>query len=161
MPYAARLLATTLLASTALLLHPGAARAEEDSAVRIPIRVQVIAASRSPGGVDPKLEALRTRLEDFAFASYRMVEETSVESAMKSSTSLPLPGGRTMAIVPLRFASSGKLRVHVTVKSPKQRVLVDAEYDIEPGGDLLVGGMKYKDGALLVAIHHGQGAGKR
>jgi hypothetical protein len=36
----------------------------------------------------------------------------------------------------------------------ERRKLVDADYAIAPCKDLIVGGMKQKDGALLDALHH-------
>lgn len=137
---------------------PDAAQAKDPA----PVRVQVIAATaqegKAPGSeVDERLAPLRSRLGDFAFSTYKLVEEKRLELVLEKQQSLSLPGGRTLHITPKHVEASGKLRVHLLVKSRRARHLVDADYSIEPGGDILVGGMRLKKGgALMVAIHHGE-----
>jgi hypothetical protein len=158
----------TLAAALALALlatAAGRAKAEEPPAppveveqgapTSVQIEVQVISASAQPGEVDPRLVTLQKRLRDFAFASYRIVSEKSVVLGLKSQEKLALPGNRTLEITPRRFEKAGKLRVHLHLRSDKNAKLIDADYAIEPGGDILVGGPRLEDGTLLVFIHHG------
>jgi hypothetical protein len=120
----------------------------------VEVRVQIIAASRGPGGVDPKLGPLERRLRDFAFTSYRVLSDQTLILGLNSEDTLALPDNRSLEITPRKFERSGKIRVHLHLRNAKQVKLVDAEYAIEPGGDLLVGGMKHADGSLLIALHH-------
>lgn len=141
---------------------PVDAASDAEQAVPAPVRVQVIAATtqegKAPGSeVDERLAPLRSRLGDFAFSTYELVEEKRLQLVLQKQQSLSLPGGRTLQITPKLVEASGKLRVHLLVKSRRARHLVDADYSIEPGGDILVGGMRLKKGgALMVAIHHGE-----
>lgn len=154
---------TALLLSLAgFLAFAPSARATgggSDAAVAVPIQVQVIAASVKETGkepeIDKRLSRLRKRLSDFAFSSYRLVEEKSLLLALNREESLALPGERTLVITPRAFEKNGKIRVHLLIRSSRATNLVDTDYSIEPGGDILVGGMKLEDGALLVAIRHG------
>lgn len=157
-----RLRSTPLLAACAALAFSLPARAadpvavvEEGAPTQVVIGIQVIAASHEPGGIDPKLRKLSRRLQDFAFTSYRVLDEQRVTLGPRGEKSVPLPGGRQLVVAPRRYEASGKVRLRLTILSPKRSKLVDADYSIEPGGDLIIGGMRLDDDALLVALHHG------
>lgn len=144
--------------AAALLLVPchatAAAEAEPGAPTAVEITVQVIAASNGPRGIDKRLLQLQKRLKDFSFSSYELLSEHSFRLDLNSEETLPLPDGRTLEITPRKFERSGMIRVHLHVRAGNQTKLVDTEYAIERGGDLVVGGMKHGDGALLLALHH-------
>ena len=146
------LFATVLSAS---LAWAGPAEVEPGAPSSVTIQVLVIAASNTGEGVDPRLEKLQKRLKDFSFSSYQVLTEQTLTLDLNSEEKIALPGGRSLEITPRKFEKSGKIRIHLHVLSESQAKLVDAEYAIEPGGDLLVGGMKHGDGSLLIALHHG------
>ncbi len=146
------LLLATLPAPPALA-GPGQPHRGAPTAVRID--VQVISASTARGPTDPRLLRLKSRLSQFAFASYRLVSEKSVVLRLRSEEVLPLPGHRSLEIVPRRFEASGRLRVHLHLNGERNEKLIDADDAVEPGGDLLVGGPRVGNTTLLVFIHHG------
>lgn len=132
-----------------------AAEAEAGAPTSVRIVVQIINASAAPGEVDARLLRVQKRLSDFKFASFRLLSEKSLTLGLKSQETMALPGNRSLEITPRRFEKGGKLRVHLHLKSDKNLKLIDTDYAIEPGGDLLVGGPKMDDGTLVVFIHHG------
>lgn len=142
-----------VLASSLAFADP--AEVEPGAPTTVTIQVLVIAASNGPERVDAKLEKLQKRLKDFSFSSYQVLSEHTLTLGLNSEEKVALPGNRSMEITPRKFEKSGKIRVHLHVRSETQAKLVDAEYAIEPGGDLLVGGMKHGEGSLLIALHHG------
>jgi len=152
----------TLLAAA---LAPAAARAdlappreERDPAVNL--TVHVIRASEAPGGVDPQLAPLQKRLSNFRFSSLRLVNETPVSLAVDGRGTIALPGGRRLVVTRLRPRPDDppqKLRLHLRLSSASQApqaALLDADYLIARGGDLLVGGPRLEDGTLLLFLHH-------
>ena len=147
-----------LLLGAALLLAPtragAAAEAEPGAPTTVEITVQVIAASNGSRGVDKRLAQLQKRLKDFNFSSYELLSEHTFKLGLNSEETLPLPDGRSLEVTPRKFERSGMIRVHLHVRAENQTKLVDTEYAIERGGDLVVGGMKHGDGALLLALHH-------
>jgi len=145
-----------LVGSSARATEAGAAEAEAGAPTSVRIDVQVISASSAPGEADPRLAKVSKRLGDFKFASYRLVSEKTVTLGLKSQETLALPGQRALEITPRKFEKSGRLRVHLHLRSEKNAKLIDTDYAIEKGGDLLVGGPKTDDGTLLVFLHHGQ-----
>ena len=74
---------------------------------------------------------------------------------LRSEEVLSLPGHRSLEIVPREFERSGKLRVHLHLYNDSHQKLIDADYLVAPGGDLLVGGPRTGDETLLIFIHHG------
>ena len=98
-----------------------------------------ISASAKAGPTDPRLARLQKKLTDFAFASYRLVAEKNVTLRLHSEEVLRLPGRRTLEIAPRQFERNGRLRVHLHLNSEQNEKLIDADYAVEPGGDLLVG----------------------
>jgi hypothetical protein len=104
--------------------------------------------------MDPRLGTLEKRLHDFAFTSYQLLTENTLTLNLNTEYRLGLPDKRSLVIAPRKFERSGKIRVHLHLLNPKQVKLIDAEYAIEPGGELLLGGMKHADGSLLIALHH-------
>lgn len=150
-----------LLGTTLLLLIAAApagarprAEAETGAPTAVAIQIQIIEASRGPGGIDPKLTGLQKRLRDFSFTSYHLLSEQTLTLSLNTQQTLALPDKRSLEITPRKFERSGMIRIHLHVRSARQVKLVDAEYAIEPGGELLVGGMKHGDGSLIVALRH-------
>lgn len=149
----------------AALVVAGPAWADESAAApeveagaptTVKIDLQVISASTAAGEADPRLARVQKRLKDFNFASYRIVSERSLSLGLKSRETLDLPGGRKLEIQPRKFEKSGRVRVHLHLRSEKNSKLIDTDYAVDKGGDLLVGGPKTEDGStLLVFLHHG------
>jgi hypothetical protein len=132
------------------------AEAEPGAPTSVNIRLQVIEGSSSPGEVDPRLEKVRKRLTDFRFASLRLASEKQLKLGLRTREVVALPGDRALEVTPRKFERGGKLRVHLHLKSPANAKLIDADYAIEPGGDLLVGGLASGQEKLLLLLHHGE-----
>jgi hypothetical protein len=125
-----------------------------DAPKSVKIDVQVISATTGNAGVDPRLEKIRKNLSEFKYSSYQVISEKTVGLSMNSKETVQLPEKYVLELTPKSIEPNGMIRVHLNVRSEKQAKLVDTEYAIAPGKDLVVGGMKQKDGALLVALHH-------
>ncbi len=153
----------TLLALGATLLAPGLAKADEPrveaepgAPTSVAIELQVVEGSMTPDPhPDPALAKLRKRLADFRFASFRLIHERSLKLGLKSREVVSLPGDRSLEVTARKFERSGKMRVHLHLKSPSNRKIVDTEYAIEPGGDLVVGGVNTNSDKLILLLHHG------
>src|SRR5690606_37386752 len=114
-----------LLGAASLFVHavearaeaPEPAQAEETTLApaqeppRVPaqeptsVHVQVIAATaqegKAPGSeIDVRLASLQNRLTDFAFSTYRLVDEKRLALVLERHETLHLPGGRTSHIPP-------------------------------------------------------------
>jgi hypothetical protein len=148
-----RVVHSCLLIVGTLLLGLGEARAES-SPPSVKIDLLVIAGTMGTGGVDPKLEKIRKRLSDFKYSTYQLLSEQTLALSVNAPQTVPLPDKYTLEVTTLKIEPSGMIRIHLHVHGENQRKLVDTEYAIAPGGDLLVGGMKHEGGALMVALHH-------
>jgi hypothetical protein len=151
--FATALLAASLLAGPARA-DDGPARSEAGAPATVTLDVQIIAPSPAKGEVDKRLTRLSKRMSDFNFQSYRLLSEQPVVLGLDSREKLSLPGNRTLELRPRLFEKNGKLRVRLSLYGKSEAKLVDADYAIDPGGEILVGGPKHEDGTLMVYIRH-------
>lgn len=133
-----RALALLLLAVPALAADP-----------QVSITVQVVHATKTGNQVDPALEKLKKRMADFGFTSYKLLETRVLVLAFGSEGTVDLPGGKKFVVKPEQLEPDGKLRIHAHVAGEAK-----VTYSIEPGKDLLVGGVPYEDGKLVLVITH-------
>jgi hypothetical protein len=127
----------------------------------VQIDVRVIAASHGNTGVDPRVETLRRRMsrENAAllakYPSSQLLSEQTISLSLNQHQTVQLPENYTLEITPLQIEPTGLIQMHLHVHRPDQDRILDTVYAIEPGKDLVVGGMKHHGGVLLVALHHG------
>ena len=119
------------------------------SAQQVSITVKVAHATKKGDQVDPGLEKLKKRMADFGFTSYKLLDTRVLQLAMGAEGTVPLPGGKTFVVRAQQIDQDGKLRVHAHVKGE-----TEVTYSIEPGGDLVVGGVPYEDGKLVLLLTH-------
>src|SRR5690554_2934656 len=78
--------AAFLAGVAAFVLLTASARAEGPVAVRVQVIAATSKAGEAPGSdVDARLEGLRNRLNDFAFSSYKLLEEKRLDLVLESS----------------------------------------------------------------------------
>lgn len=116
---------------------------------KVAITVQVVHASKNGTTVDPALEKLKKRMADFGFTSYKLLDTKVLDLAVGEEGSVPLPGERRFIVKPEAFEAAGKLRVHAHVAGEAR-----VTYTIEPGKDLVVGGVPHQDGKLVLVVSH-------
>ena len=114
----------------------------------VPVHVQVILASKEPGGrTDPAIASLVKELRrDFAYSSYQLLQTQSGQVAPQRPFQISLPGGRTLSISLLGTAGS---RVDLQVITSG----VNTKVNLQRGGPpFLVGGPPHGSGVLIIAI---------
>ena len=128
--------------------------ARADEAKTVKLDVQVISATEGDAGVDKRLEKLRSQLSDYKYSSFQLVSEKSVALAVDKNATIDLPENYVLQVTPRSVEANGPAKVHLNVRSAKQPNLVDTTVTIPPGKTVLVGGMKQKEGKLVLAVTH-------
>ncbi len=114
----------------------------------VPVHVQVILASKEPGGrIDSAIAPLAKELQRyFAYSSYQLLQTQSGQVAPQRPFQASLPGGRTLSISLLGAVGS---RVDLQVVTSG----VNTKVNLQRGGPpFLVGGPPHGSGVLIIAI---------
>lgn len=114
----------------------------------VPVHVQVILASKEPGGrTDPAIAPLVKELRrDFAYSSYQLLQTESGQATPQRPFQVSIPGGRTLSISLLGAAGS-RVDLQVTTLG------VNTKVSLKRGGPpFLVGGPPHGPGVLIIAI---------
>jgi len=114
----------------------------------VPIEVQVIQASREPGGgVDPAIGPLVRELQrDFAYTSYRLLETHRGQVSPQSPWRTVIAGGRDLGVALVKV-DGGRVELHITTPQVNTRVSLH-----RGGRPILLGGPPHGSGVLIMAI---------
>jgi hypothetical protein len=133
---AARLLAAILLVLAAPVM-----------AAAMDVQVEIIYATNAESGIDQSIIAYAQSLQALRYSGYRRIGGQTLRVAGEAAASMDLPGGRRLDLMP-----KGVDGMKVVV-SEGGRKIVGSEVRLVPGGQpVIMGGFKYKDGALFLAI---------
>lgn len=132
-----------LLAFLSLLLPLSPAYAQG-----VPVGVQVILASREPGGrIDPAISSLVQELQrDFAYASYRLLETHRGQVTQGRPWQTAIAGGHPLSVTLLRM-NRGRVELQIRTTGVNTRVMLQ-----RGGSPFLVGGPPHRSGVLFIAI---------
>jgi len=114
----------------------------------VPIEVQVIQASREPGGaVDPAIGQLVRELQrDFAYTNYRLLETHRGQVSPQSPWRTVIAGGRDLSVALVKV-DGGRVELHITTPRVNTRVSLH-----RGGRPILLGGPPHGSGVLIMAI---------
>ena len=114
----------------------------------VPIEVQVIQASREPGGaVDPAIGPLVRELQrDFAYTNYRLLEVHKGQVSPQSPWRTVIAGGRDLSVALVKV-DGGRVELHITTPRVNTRVSLH-----RGGRPILLGGPPHGSGVLIMAI---------
>ncbi|NOY52752.1 MAG: hypothetical protein GXP58_03940 [Deltaproteobacteria bacterium] len=133
----------------ALILMWGAAVVPADAGV-FHIDVQVILASNSDEGFDPRLLALKKDLLALNYISFQLLDSQGLAVERGETGRLQVPGGRVMEVTPERF-SKGKILLRVRINQGESSILT-TRLRIEDHGTVILGGPPYRHGFLVLAV---------
>jgi len=126
-----------------------------DGQTTVALRAQVIYAANQPGGVDSRLGVLATELQKtFRYSMYQLLDAPQGSAALNQTWRAPLPGGRSLEIVPTA-TQGGQHSLRVRVLGPSGQVLVNTTVRLRGGATVLVGGPTHEAGVLIIAISAG------
>jgi hypothetical protein len=130
---------------------PAAAQAAATvPAGRVTIEVQVVHASDSADGVDPRLKSLASSLRYLKFKGYRLLSAPSATLKAGADASFPLEGGRELSVT-LVERDDARARVRVRIVRGAERML-DTTVSINRDGTFIVAGPAYEDGILVLPL---------
>ena len=144
----------TLLAAC-VWLSCFAAAASADGTVdvgdAVEIRLGAVLASHQGQAFDQRLISLRRQFDSlFQYSSYRLMGEESRRVGWKREAEFRLPGGRHLVIIP-RGSKDGRVSLNLMLMQGMRR-LFNSEVSLKNNGTLLIGGPRYRDGVLIIAI---------
>lgn len=114
----------------------------------VPVEVQVILASREPGGrIDPAIRSLVRELQrDFAYTSYRLLEIQRGQVGPQRPWRTAIAGGRALTVALMRV-DRRQVELKITTAGVNTRVRLH-----RGGAPFLVGGPPHRKGVLIIAI---------
>ncbi len=114
----------------------------------VPVEVQVILASREPGGhIDPVIQTLVRELQrDFAYTSYRLLETQRGQVSSERPWKTAIAGGRALTVA-LMKADQRRAELKITTTGVNTRVGL-----LRGGPPILLGGPPHQNGVLIIAI---------
>ena len=114
------------------------------------IEVQVILASNSDEGFDPRLLALKKDLLPLNYISFQLLDSKGLAVERGKTGRLQVPGGRVMEVAPERF-EKGKIILNVKINEGKSSLLT-TRLRIKDHGTVMLGGPPYRHGFLVLAV---------
>jgi len=144
----------SLVLSLGLLavLVPGLAYAE-----KVKLEIDVVEASTQGKALDPRLKHMEQdfKKKGFAYSSYKLVAHQQPTLELKSTASVPLPGGKTAQLTPTSISPGPKgaklINMHVNIPS-----LENLDYSVGNNGTnfLGVGHGSDKNSQIFLVIKH-------
>ncbi|GDX81942.1 hypothetical protein LBMAG42_37530 [Deltaproteobacteria bacterium] len=148
---AALLLAMFAVAPTVALAGSGSGSGDHrPSAGRAHISVDVVHATDSESGVDPRLASFASQFRVFKYKGYRLLSTQSADVAPGADHTFQIEGGRTLTVTLVaKDDTHARVRVEITGKKGK---LIDTTVKINRDGSFIVAGPAYKDGILILPL---------
>lgn len=117
----------------------------------VTVHLTTIAASNQERGIDGRLGPLSGQLTSlFQYAGYRMLDQHTLNVSGGREGSAPLPPDRRIVVTP-KGVHGGMVSLNVVIRSP-DRVILNTDFRIANNGTVLVGGPRFRDGVLIIAI---------
>jgi hypothetical protein len=142
-----RLTVSATIVSACVMLVP-AAGAQGDG---VELRIGAVAASNAGQAFDDRLGPMRRQFNAlFKYSSYQLVHEERRRIRWGKKAGFELPGGRFLVVIPKEsrndFVSLQLMLISGT------RPVVQTGLMLRDKGTFLVGGPRYRDGVLIIAI---------
>jgi hypothetical protein len=143
-----------LLILASLVLAPNGSDAGDTLATPedgVEVRIDTVWASNAGKAFDPALAPLKRPFHGlFPYSSYRLIQGERRVMPWKREERFLLPGGRYLVILP-RGVQDDRLSLGVMLIQGS-RPLVNTILTLKNRGVFLVGGPRYNDGVLIIAI---------
>lgn len=117
---------------------------------RARITVNVVHATDSESGVDPRLSSLASQFKYLKYKGYRLLSTQSADLAPGGDKDFSIEGGRTLR-VSLVSKDEAHARVRVEIDG-KRGKLIDTTVKINRDGTFIVAGPQYKNGILILPL---------
>jgi len=114
------------------------------------IGVRVILASHEEKAMDTRLQDIQKNLDTLNYSSYQLLQERSFLLAQGQSGQLPLAGNKEL-YVKLLHEEGGTAEIAVEILQGGKGIFKTTA-KLKEGGTLLIGGPKYEEGVLILAI---------
>ncbi len=119
-------------------------------AARVTVGVQVVHATDSEEGIDPRLDALASSFRYFKYKGYRLLSSESRPLAVGGSATFEIAGERELTVTVVE-RDDERARVRVEIVKGENRLL-DTTVSINRDGTFIVAGPKYRDGILMLPL---------
>ncbi len=124
--------------------------AEKPLADKVTISVQVVHATDSQEGIDPRLEALARSFRYFKYKGYRLLSTEQQAMAPGGNATFAIAGERRLTVTVVE-RDTARARVRVEIVKDDNRLL-DTTVSINRDGTFIVAGPKYGDGILMLPL---------
>jgi hypothetical protein len=117
---------------------------------RARITVNVVHATDSESGVDPRLSSFASQFKYLKYRGYRLLSTESADLSAGAEKEFSIDGGRTLT-VSLVSKDDAHARVRVEIEGARGK-FIDTTVKINRDGTFIVAGPKYKDGILILPL---------
>ena len=147
--------ARTLLALplfTAMAVALAAPKTAEAEGGKSRVDIMLALSTNEGTTVDPRLAHLASdfKQKHLAFSSFSVVQQKIFELDEGKSNTMDLPNGKRFELVLVKKEASGKLHMRLNLPG----VWGSAEYDVGPGGELILDGGPHGKGELWFLVRH-------
>jgi phosphoglycolate phosphatase-like HAD superfamily hydrolase len=113
------------------------------------VAVEVVRASKAAGPTDPKAEAIRQQMGDFAYKSFRHLATRTASVELKASREVELVEGKKLRVAFRQVDKDGRARLQLAIPG-----VIDTVVSLAPGGTVVLGGpaLPSGDGVLFVPV---------
>jgi hypothetical protein len=133
------------------LFTTGLVFAAETVELRIETVLATNATNTSPY-FDARLEEFRNQWGAFPYKSYRLVQEELRKVGWGTQVDFPLPGSRTLQVVPKRLVGKRIALGVILMEGIPPIPVMNTALSIKNHGMLFFGGRRYQDGILIIRI---------
>ncbi|MCK5707649.1 MAG: hypothetical protein KAI43_08350 [Candidatus Aureabacteria bacterium] len=120
-------------------------------AQEVPVGIDMILASENNSYIDSRLAGIRGQLDSiFRFSSYELFMHKELICRMGKIEKISLPAGKMFYLKPLFF--QGNVIVMQAKILSGNRLVVDTQFRVSPGGSFFVGGPKTDKGVIILLI---------
>ncbi len=117
----------------------------------VEVRIGAVVASNTGQSFDDRLIALRKQfIALFPYSSYQLIHEEKRQVQWGNKAGFDLPGGRFLVVIPREYKNN-LVSLQIMLISDT-RPIVQTVLALKNNGTFLVGGPRYRDGVLLIAI---------
>jgi hypothetical protein len=136
-----------LLAVALTLVAAATATGDE----RVVVQIATVLATNTGEHFDAQLATMRRHLEKLPhYQSYELVSRESRDVGRGDPFDVELPGGRVLRVL-TKSVNHNRVSLNVLLRQDS-RVVVRTDVTLGPGGTVLVGGPRHRNGVLIIWI---------
>ncbi|MBN2143682.1 MAG: hypothetical protein JW774_03565 [Candidatus Aureabacteria bacterium] len=117
----------------------------------ISVQVDVILAQNSPGGVDPQIRNVQSKLTKvFNFSSYRLISRETVPVNINKKSVVSLPEGGILSLM-LTAQNNDQAVIQAEIQKGISSLL-NTQFRLKKGGTIILNGPSTSEGVTLVGV---------